>query len=247
MKKIFFCAVLSLYAASLPAQIRVSVSSDKTAYAVGDTVKIRVTTFNDSSSAVTLWWSDGWQASYTIDSVEQYTGGVTLAYTSVTIPASSSATWSDPTSTFPKDRNDLPSGVHKVVGRLLRYGLADNPLSSPPVNLPYTSVSDTLTITVGTSATGNDVQSAMQYTLLQNYPNPFNPNTQITFTLPRPEQVVLKVYDLLGKAVATLVNERRNAGTHTVPFNALQQSSGIYFYKIQAGAFSQTKRMVLLK
>ena len=88
-----------------------------------------------------------------------------------------------------------------------------------------------------------------QFNLLQNYPNPFNPSTVISYNLPAGEFVTLKVYDLLGKEVATLVNEYEQAGTYNYQFSIrnYQLSSGVYFYMLKAGDFVQTKKMILLK
>lgn len=85
------------------------------------------------------------------------------------------------------------------------------------------------------------------FSLAQNYPNPFNPTTSIKFSVPSPEMVTLKVYDVLGKEVAVLVNEMKQPGFHTVDFDASRLASGIYFYRIDAGQFSSVKRMVLVK
>lgn len=86
------------------------------------------------------------------------------------------------------------------------------------------------------------------YALGQNYPNPFNPATVITYQVPLAADITLKVYDLTGREVATLVNnERRGAGTYDVRFNAGKLTSGIYFYRLQAGNFVETKKMVLIK
>ena len=87
------------------------------------------------------------------------------------------------------------------------------------------------------------------FSLEQNYPNPFNPSTNITYNLADREFVTLKVYDLLGNEVATLVNEEKQAGSYNVPFsmNNLKLSSGTYFYRLQAGNFVETKKMILLK
>jgi hypothetical protein len=86
-----------------------------------------------------------------------------------------------------------------------------------------------------------------EFTLGQNYPNPFNPSTTINFALPQSSDVQIVVYDMLGKAVATLVNKNHTAGQHTVTFNASQLSSGIYFYQIKAGSFIETRKMTLIK
>ena len=85
------------------------------------------------------------------------------------------------------------------------------------------------------------------FSLFQNYPNPFNPSTRIKYQVSSISQVSLKVYDLLGREVATLINEEKPAGSYEVTFDASGLSSGIYFYKIQAGGFAETKKMILLK
>ena len=87
----------------------------------------------------------------------------------------------------------------------------------------------------------------MTYALSGNYPNPFNPNTIITFKLPHAVHVSLKVYDVLGKEVATLVNEVRNVGNHAVSFDASGLPSGVYLCTLQAGSFTETKKMILMK
>ena len=89
--------------------------------------------------------------------------------------------------------------------------------------------------------------------LLQNYPNPFNPVTVISYQLPVVSDIALKIYDVLGREVSTLVNERQTAGNHNVTFNARDLPSGVYFYSIlakgggQAGTYNEVKKLVLLK
>jgi len=85
------------------------------------------------------------------------------------------------------------------------------------------------------------------YSLTQNYPNPFNPTTMITYAIPEKASVKLTVYNLLGQEVATLVNEVKNVGTYEVNFKANQLTTGVYFYTIQAGQFTSTKKMMLIK
>jgi hypothetical protein len=83
--------------------------------------------------------------------------------------------------------------------------------------------------------------------LLQNYPNPFNPTTSIRYQLPSASEVKLVVYDLLGREVAVLVDERRDAGVHEVRFDASHLASGVYMYRLQSGAFTQTRTLVVLR
>jgi hypothetical protein len=82
---------------------------------------------------------------------------------------------------------------------------------------------------------------------LASYPNPFNPSTTISFSIPTSEFVTLKVFDALGSEVATLVNEEKPNGIYKVDFNGSSLSSGIYFYTLQAGKFSETKKLILMK
>lgn len=86
-----------------------------------------------------------------------------------------------------------------------------------------------------------------KYVLKDNYPNPFNPSTTINYELATGGYTTLKIYDILGKEVASLVNEKQNAGTYAVQWNASNFSSGVYFYKLQTDGFVQTKRMILTK
>jgi photosystem II stability/assembly factor-like uncharacterized protein len=92
-----------------------------------------------------------------------------------------------------------------------------------------------------------EVNSVNEFALIQNYPNPFNPSTQINFNIPHDEFVSLKVYNSLGQEVANLVNEMSKAGSHEVTFNASNLSSGIYYYRIEAGKNISVKKMALLK
>jgi len=85
------------------------------------------------------------------------------------------------------------------------------------------------------------------YSIAQNYPNPFNPETKISFNLPKAGFVTLKVYNVLGEEVSTLVNEEKTAGKYVVDFNSHGLTSGIYFYTIQSGSFHATKKMTLIK
>jgi hypothetical protein len=86
-----------------------------------------------------------------------------------------------------------------------------------------------------------------EYVLLQNYPNPFNPVTHIRFGLPEAGEVKIELFDILGQRVALLVDERKPAGYHTIDFDSSNLASGIYLYRIQAGDYVDSKKMVLMK
>ena len=95
---------------------------------------------------------------------------------------------------------------------------------------------------------GNETASVPKsYVLFQNYPNPFNPSTTIRFSIINPDVVKIKIYDVLGREVRTLVNEFKQAGTYELQFSANGLASGIYLYRIESGNFVQTKKMILLK
>jgi hypothetical protein len=86
-----------------------------------------------------------------------------------------------------------------------------------------------------------------EYILEQNYPNPFNPSTSIQYAIGSRQFAILKVYNVLGKEIATLVNEEKSAGNYQVEFDGRKFSSGIYYYKLNSGDFTQTKKMILIK
>ncbi|HEX9652462.1 MAG TPA: T9SS type A sorting domain-containing protein, partial [bacterium] len=85
------------------------------------------------------------------------------------------------------------------------------------------------------------------FTLKQNYPNPFNPSTTIEFEIQRTEHVELSIYSVLGQRVATLVNERLSPGSYKATFDASGLTSGIFFYRLEAGSFKEVKKMILTK
>jgi len=114
-----------------------------------------------------------------------------------------------------------------------------------PAQSITTFVADTLHII--TTATEKQPSLPGSFKLLQNYPNPFNPSTIIRYRLPAARQVTLKVYDILGREVATLVNGKVSAGEHLVHYDASHLASGIYIYRLKAGNFSQIHKMTLIK
>jgi hypothetical protein len=98
---------------------------------------------------------------------------------------------------------------------------------------------------VGTSGNNNSIPS--DFKLSQNYPNPFNPATKINFSIPKQTQVSLKIFDMLGREVAELVNQQLSPNNYTITFDGSKLSSGIYFYKLETPEFIDTKRMILIK
>jgi len=92
-----------------------------------------------------------------------------------------------------------------------------------------------------------EINLPLQFELLQNYPNPFNPSTTISYVLSRPSQVILDVYDILGRKTATLVDDIQDTGQHTILWQADNISSGMYFYRIVAGEHIESRKMLLLK
>jgi hypothetical protein len=140
---------------------------------------------------------------------------------------------------FARFAHSCYSGDIPWVGRIHEVAIYNKALSDDEVvflfNKGVTSVED------------RNGQLPEAFSLLQNYPNPFNPSTTIRFSLPSSGFTSLKVYDVLGKEVATLVNGMRKAGMNSVQFNAPYSPSGIYFYTLQSGSFTETKKMVLVK
>ncbi len=92
-----------------------------------------------------------------------------------------------------------------------------------------------------------DSQIPKKFILYQNYPNPFNPITTISFLIPHESQVTLKVYNTVGEKVVTLVDNFLSAGKHSIDWDASVFSSGLYFYRMQAGEFVETKKLLLVK
>ncbi len=117
------------------------------------------------------------------------------------------------------------------------------PVGSMPDIGAWESLLDTLVVRVESLPTANIPR---EFILLQNYPNPFNPSTTIEFALPKPAFVMLKVYNLLGEEVATLIAEQRTAGIHQLNWDARGLASGVYLYRLEAGEFVRSKKLILL-
>jgi len=114
------------------------------------------------------------------------------------------------------------------------------------INSRYASVQSQLA-SLGISGVEEINEIPDSYSLSQNYPNPFNPTTTITYKVPFESRVTIKVFDVLGKEVKTLIDKIEPAGDHSIVFDASRLSSGIYFYRMITGTFSQTNRMMLIK
>jgi hypothetical protein len=106
---------------------------------------------------------------------------------------------------------------------------------------------DDIELSMDVSSGVNDDVIINSFELKQNYPNPFNPSTIISYSVPQNAFVTLKVYNILGNEVSTLVNEQKAAGNYNVTFNASQLTTGIYFYTLQSGNFTATKKLILVK
>jgi hypothetical protein len=117
--------------------------------------------------------------------------------------------------------------------------------NSPPNSVEYVLLDAGKNII--SAIDGNINQIPDRFELSQNYPNPFNPTTVIKYQLPTSAVVILRVYDVLGRKVATLVNARQGPGTYSTTFNAASFASGVYFYRLQAGSFVQTKKLIIMK
>jgi hypothetical protein len=111
----------------------------------------------------------------------------------------------------------------------------------------YDFIIDNWMVTAPTGVEEDEQITPDKFALLQNYPNPFNPSTKITYNIPQRSNVSLRIYDVLGKEIATLVNEQKEAGTYNIQFDASKLSSGVYIYSIQAGDFLESRKMVLMK
>ncbi len=137
--------------------------------------------------------------------------------------------------------------IHSTIGQTLT-GIYKNQKYTSEVGFWYAAYQ------VVTQATEQQDLLPVIFEMFQNYPNPFNPTTTIKYSIPaslNPSQGVtltqLKIFDILGREVATLVNEAKAPGNYEVNFDAINLASGVYFYRLQAGSFVQTKKMMLMK
>lgn len=142
-------------------------------------------------------------------------------------------------------RANIPS---QPLGTKIYYYISATSNNSKTITKPLTAPSGNFRFTVTTPAvvpSGNEMVN--EFKLFQNYPNPFNPSTNIKFQIPQNSFVSLKVYDILGREIAFLVNEKLNSGSYEIPFSNSILPSGIYVYKLTAGSFTDVKKMILTK
>ena len=132
---------------------------------------------------------------------------------------------------------DKPNHFPKIPWNMPKDTWTNNNLKTDQESDPFTSFTLVKAVSFNPST----------YSLSQNYPNPFNPSTTINFSIQRDGMVALKIYNILGQEVASIVNQNLKAGTYTYSFNASTLSSGVYFYSLNAGSFTDVKKMMLLK
>ncbi len=149
------------------------------------------------------------------------------------------------------DQND-GSGIWKTIGR--SFLPANVPIELKVIDSGENTQNAVLRTDAVKFALVKEITNVNEYSsmpkkfeLQQNYPNPFNPSTQISYQIPFESFVTLKVYDILGREIKTLVEQNQKAGFHILNFNASNLSSGIYFYQLKSGSFVQTKKMILMK
>ncbi len=137
--------------------------------------------------------------------------------------------------------NDADGGVDRREGILTLAQANQDQSWNDPTRWVSTWIGDQMT------DVGDDNLSVNTYGLSQNYPNPFNPSTVISYSIAEAGMVSLKVFNILGQEVLSLVDANQNAGQYQVKFDASQLSTGLYIYRIQSGSFVDSKKMMLLK
>jgi hypothetical protein len=176
--------------------------------------------------------------------------GVGTRYYVYSLSGIDNTTW--PQSVVVNGRGPNPStawGPLSNLAALPAYGypIGDTIVISSPANtVQYVLIDNGSRIITGVG--DKNTELVREFSLHQNYPNPFNPQTVISYSLPNAGLVTLKVFDVVGREVAVLIqNQTVTAGAHTVVFNASKLSSGMYFYRLSSGQFTETKKMLLIK
>jgi hypothetical protein len=124
---------------------------------------------------------------------------------------------------------------NRSTGAILDRGILNEIMEGAGISNPTNALDET------------NLNIPIEYRLEQNYPNPFNPSTVIGYQLPASGFVTLKVFDVLGKEVDSLVSSYQNAGNYSVQFNAFHLPNGVYFYRLDTGPYHSTKKLLLLK
>lgn len=139
------------------------------------------------------------------------------------------------------------SKIYWAVAYTLQYQVSQNQSTTVKGKFFLCDITTGAILLTQTLGVKNETVIPEQFSLSQNFPNPFNPTTNIRFIIPSSNFTTLKIFDLLGKEIALLVNEKKEAGEYTVPFNAARLPSGIYFYQLRSGNFTESKKMLLLR
>jgi len=205
----------------------------------------------DASIGYELWKSDGTDAG-TVMVKDIYAGAGSSGPTYLANVNNTLFFWANDGTTFGTElwKSDGTAPGTVMVQDFYPGGGSSNPFPLANVNGTwfFDAYPGLWKLVAGSTGVGNpDGSSPSIFRLNQNYPNPFNPSTTISYQLPIAGQASLKVFDVLGNEVALLINEEKPAGSYEVNFNASKLSSGFYFYKLQAGSFVETKKMILLK
>ncbi len=204
----------------------------------GGVTGVYLSTNNAGSwSQLTTAW--GLQSTQPTGFVTKGTTVYGVTYAAVLVGANNGTNWSEITP--PLSLND-PLTAIAVLDTNLFIGTNNNSDFTKGATVWRLSLNN---LPTGVSNTENT--TPVSFGLEQNYPNPFNPTTVIQYQLPASGQVSLKVYNMLGQTVATLVDARENAGAHSVTFDGNNLASGVYFYRLQAGGFSDVKKLLLTK
>lgn len=140
----------------------------------------------------------------------------------------------------------LGAGGDKIPLQLSATNIMGFDFPNPPDSTQW-YIDDYKLLRIDTTVGIKDFYVLTEYILNQNYPNPFNPSASIKYQIPEMSFVTVKVYDVLGNEISTLVNEEKQMGRYEVEFNAVNLPSGVYFYRLQAGDFIETKKMILMK
>jgi N-acetylneuraminic acid mutarotase len=183
--------------------------------------KLAVCVMDSNIYAIDGWYSSGSGPIY--DTVEVYNPITDVWTTGTSMPVSVAAL-----------------DGYAIDGKIYMYG-------GSCTTHPNIGISDIWEFTPSPVSVENGVSAPIEFTLEQNYPNPFNPSTVISYQLPVGGNAAIKVYDILGNEIATLVDEYKPVGKYEVEFNASRLASGIYFYELKAGDFLQTRKMILIK